>query len=141
MSCENDKWALSQTIRIFSAVCETIPFKNEVKMNMLTVSVLVMDACDLASGQNLNVEADADVTVKPSLPLYAEKIFFIRTCCFPLAAASSGAESDSPCVLDRLSITADNLERSKDTAQNNPIKKQEDLGPRRRHLLLVNSGN
>lgn len=87
------------------------------------------------------MEADANITVKSSLSLYAKKVFFICICGFPLAAARSVAESDNPLVLNRLSTTVDNLERSKKTAQNNHIKKKGTPGPRRRHLVLVNSGN
>lgn len=84
------------------------------------------------------MEADANITVESPLSLDAQKIFFICTCGFPLAAAGSVAGSDCPFVSCRLSMTADNLERSKETAQNDPIEKQGAPGPRRRHRPLVN---
>lgn len=84
------------------------------------------------------MEADADVTVESPLSLDAQKIFFICTCGFPLAAAGSVAGSDCPFVLCRLSMTAGNLERSEETAQNDPIEKQGAPGPGRRHRPLVN---
>lgn len=106
-------------------------------MAVLTVLVLMMDACDLASRQNLNVETDANVTIKSSCSLYAEKIFFICICCLPLTTACPNAKSNCPFAFHYFSLTADNFKRNKDTAQYNPIKKQWYLKPIRRHLQLV----
>lgn len=58
---------------------------------ILTVSVFIMHACDLSVWQDLNVKADAHITVKPSESLYPQQVFSISSChlsLVPGAAAS-----------------------------------------------------
>lgn len=88
-----------------------------------------MHACDLPVGQDLDVEADANITVESSESLYPQQIFSISSWHLPLVPGAATCPDQRPGSLYSLSLTAGDLERSKGTAQEDPIHEQREFGP------------
>lgn len=95
---------------------------------LLTVLVFVVRAGDLPVRQDLNVEADADVTVKAPQPFNAQQVFSIPGRRAPLLV---GPVARRPNVVGkRLSPAAENGKRSKAAQQKDPVEEELHVGPR-----------
>lgn len=100
------------------------------QLRLLTVSVLIVHTCDLPIGQDLDMEADAHITVKSSQSFDPQQVFSIARFHLPLVPGAGACTGQRHGTLQGLCVTADNWERSEGAAQEDPIQQQgEQLGP------------
>lgn len=88
---------------------------------LLTVLVFVVCASDLPVRQDLNVEADANVTVKPPQPLNAQQVFSIPGRRAPLLVGPVAQRTN---VVKRLSPAVENSKRSRAAQQKDPVEEE-----------------
>lgn len=101
---------------------------NSIKGPTWILTVLVFSVCasDLPVRQDLNVVADANVTVKPPQPFDPQQVFSIPGRHTPLLV---GPVAQRPNVVEGLSPAAENSQRSKAAKQKDPVEEELHAGP------------
>lgn len=99
----------------------------------LTVFAFLVDARYPPIRQDLNVEADAHVTVKPSESFYPQQV--LSVCCFlvPFAPGHTAALHQGSAAESALFVAADRWKSSEQTAREDPIQEHKKPGPGRHH--------
>lgn len=103
-------------------------------LEVLTVHVFLVHSGNLPTRQDLNMEADAHITVKPSESFYSQQVLSV-SCCLFLFAPGGAAVAKSA-----LFCAADRWKSSKQTAHQDPIQDHKEPGPGR-HPLCANWQN
>lgn len=92
----------------------------------LTVLVFVVCASDLPVREHLDVEADANVAVKPPQPFDPQQVLSIPG---PQAPLLMGPVAQRPSAGKRVPPAAENSQRSKAAKQKDPVEEELHVGP------------